>query len=208
MTQNESTTTPTTTVLRITLSTTQPTSKPTASGCSWWRKECLSELMVQGGLIVACAFFLATTLLLTCKVCRLSRRVRKLSRSEGLNSGPAFSGANKGESKSRAGAKETAVLMSYVSQTNLELDSAASEQDAGAAKEDGQKKAEEKKKEGEPPKGEEAPPPAAEAAAGCSTFSEPQEEAAGSESTPAAAAAAAAPSSPCPEGTKEAENQP
>uniref|UniRef100_A0A3Q3A9C5 Oligodendrocyte myelin glycoprotein a n=1 Tax=Kryptolebias marmoratus TaxID=37003 RepID=A0A3Q3A9C5_KRYMA len=96
--------------------------------------------------------------------------------------------------------------MSYVSQTNLELDSAASEQDAGAAKEDGQKKAEEKKKEGEPPKGEEAPPPAAEAAAGCSTFSEPQEEAAGSESTPAAAAAAAAPSSPCPEGTKEAEN--
>lgn len=77
-----------------------------------------------------------------------------LSRSAQLNSNSDFFVAKKVESKSEGEDNEAPVLMSYMTQTNQELDSAATEQDGGNAEEDGQKW--EEKNKGDPPTSEEA----------------------------------------------------
>lgn len=181
---------PTTSLVEQTASLSKPTS---TSSPPLLRMKCYPERMVCGGLIIACTFFLMTTVLLTCKVCRLSRRIRKLSRDFEQNSDFDVSEAKKGKIKSGSEAKETAVLMSDVTQTNQEADGAATEQGGGKAEET---------KEGDAPKSEQSSPPAA--TAGSSTSSEPQEEASTSETTPADAAAAA----PSSKATEEPKNQP
>nr|XP_057933758.1 uncharacterized protein LOC131132281 [Doryrhamphus excisus] len=43
------------------------------------RKECLPLLMLAGGLALVCALLLLSTLMLTCKVCQMSRRINMLA---------------------------------------------------------------------------------------------------------------------------------
>lgn len=187
--EDKQSTKPTPSFVEQTISLSKPTS---TSSQPFVTEKCRLQLMVCGGLIIACTFFLMTTFLLTCKVCRLSRRIRKLSRSFELNSDFDFSEAKRGRSKSGTEAKETAVLLSDVTQTKQEPDGAATEQDGRKSEEE---------KEGDASKSEEASPPAAAAE---SSTSESEEEAAISETTPAAAA----PSAPSSKGSEEPKNQP
>ncbi|XP_013862269.1 uncharacterized protein LOC106516444 [Austrofundulus limnaeus] len=164
-----------------------PTSKPiqTTTTSPWLNlTEYPREIIMFGALIAGCTFFLMTTFLLTCKVCRLSRRIRMLSRSAQLNSNSDFLEAKKDTSKSEGKDEEAAVLMSYATRANQELDSAATEQDGGEAEE----------------KNESGSLTSKEALA---TAVSSQEEPAGSETTPAAAAATSSS-----EGTEEPQNQP
>lgn len=75
------------------------------------------ELMVAGGLILACTILLISTLLLACKVCQLSRRLKMLS---GHSDPVVPTKYGKDNNKSDADAKETAVLMDDLNQTRDE----------------------------------------------------------------------------------------
>lgn len=74
-------------------------------------------LMVAGGLILACTILLISTLLLACKVCQLSRRLKMLC----VHSDPVVpTKYGKDNNKSDADAKETVVLMDDLNQTHDE----------------------------------------------------------------------------------------
>ncbi|KAK9536261.1 hypothetical protein VZT92_006060 [Zoarces viviparus] len=140
----------------------QPTTTSTSTTIDmYYRKECLPVLMVAGGLIVACTILLLSTLLLMCKVCQLSNRVKMLSVNSDLIStseywiGQPIGTAKKSKSAPETEAKETTVLMADVILVQ-EVGNGAAKEEAVKVKEDGQTGEEDKKEVGDTAKSEEA----------------------------------------------------
>lgn len=145
--------------------------------------------------MIACTILLVSTLLLVCKVCQLSRRIKALSSNVDLiSSSEQWEGTGKKDkNKSEAEPKETTVLMTEISQTQEEVGNGTTTEEGGKVNEDGQTE-EDKKEEGDASNSEEASPTPAAAAENSST-SKPQEE----EPTKDVAASAS-------EGTEEAKD--
>lgn len=179
---------PTTT--KTTTSTKTTTNGKTSKTLSEMFKECRPVFFVSGGLIIACAILLISTLFLAWRTCHLSRRLKMLNTNGDLISTSEYwmGTAKKDKSKPETEAKETTVLMSDLSQAQEEMSNGTTKEDEGKVKEDGQKG--EEKEVGDPANGEEA------AAAENSSSSKPQEEADNSQSAKAAAASSS-------EGTEE-----
>ncbi|XP_070838697.1 uncharacterized protein [Chaetodon trifascialis] len=139
--------------------------------------------MVVGGLIIVCTILLLSTLLLACKVCQLSSRIKALSsNTELISSTEYWTGtAKKNKSEPETEPKETSVLMGDISQTQQEMGNGATEE-GGKVNKERQMGEEDKKEVGDTAKSEEA------SAAENSSSSKPQEEAANSQPTDATAA--------------------
>ncbi|XP_008282824.1 uncharacterized protein DDB_G0271670 [Stegastes partitus] len=148
-------------------------------------KECRSALIVSAGLILACVIFLITTLFLACRTCQLSRRLKRLGANADLISNSEYwmGTAKKDKSKSDTEGKETTVLMSDLTQE--EMNNGPTKEDGGKMKEDGQKG--EEKEAGDAANGEEVAAAPATVAENSSS-SKPQEEAANSQPAKDAAA--------------------
>ncbi|XP_029304209.1 uncharacterized protein LOC115019032 [Cottoperca gobio] len=133
----------------------RPTTKPFVM---FYRKEYLSLLMVTGGLIIACAILLFTTLLLIWKVCKLSRRIKMLSSNADLISTSEYwvGTAKRNKSASEKEDKETTVLMSDIIQTQEDIGNGTTKEEGKKVNEGGQKGEENKKEAGDPAKSEEA----------------------------------------------------
>ncbi|XP_018546626.1 uncharacterized protein LOC108893229 [Lates calcarifer] len=189
--------TPATTATTATPATTATTASSLAV---FYRKEWFTVLMVAGGLIIACVILLLCTLMLACKVCQLSRRLKMLSSSADLISGSEYwvGMAKKNKDKSETEAKETSMLMADLNQTKeAETDSTTKEEE-GKVKEDGQTEEENKKEVGAAANSEEASADANknETPVENSSSSKPQDDDADSQPTEAVAA-------PSSEGTGE-----
>lgn len=140
-------------------------------------KECLPVLLLTGGLIICCTILLISTLILTCHVFHLSRRIKALSSSDDdlISNSDYWTGTakrNKGKSE-KPGDIEASVLLGDVSQAQDET--AATREENGTASEDIKEEA-----------GEEASATAAEE----SSSTKPQEETAEGQPTEAEAAPA------------------
>lgn len=81
-------------------------------------KHCFSVLMLTGGLIIACAILLISTLMLAWKVCHLSGHLKALASDDDLiSSADYWTGkAKKDEGKAETEDKEDSVLLSEVNQ--------------------------------------------------------------------------------------------
>ncbi|XP_073335963.1 uncharacterized protein [Pagrus major] len=165
-----------------------------------FKEESLPLLMVTGGLMIVCTILLLSTLLLSCKVCRLSRRIKVLSSNADMISNSEYwMGTAKGDKgKSEEEPKETTVLMADVNQTQEEVGSGATKEEGKKVNVDEQMEEEKKREEGDTAKTEEAST-APVAAAENSSPSELQEEATDSQPDKAAAASTS-------EGTEEAKD--
>lgn len=147
-----------------------------------WR-EYFSIFLVTGGLIIACTILLVSTVLLSWKVCQLSRRIKALSSNVELisNSDYWMGSAKRMKRKSEAGPAESNVLMVDLGEAQWKTDK------EGAAEEEGGMANMDKKKEaGSTTDGGDASTPSADS----SSSSKPQE-------------AEAAPTSEDPEEPKE-----
>ncbi|XP_032390302.1 uncharacterized protein LOC116700938 [Etheostoma spectabile] len=158
-------------------------------------KKCIPELMVSGGLIIACAILLVCIVALTWKVCQLSRHVKMLSSNADLiSTNDYWMGTAKKNKETEA--EETTVLMSDINPTMEEMGNGTTKEEGGKAKEDGQTEQEDKKEVGDTSaKSEDAsatPVTVDEKAAS----SKPQEEPIDAQSTNAVAASSS-------EGTEE-----
>lgn len=181
----------------------QPTTTTTTATTAtphgmFFRKECLPVFMVSGGLIIACAILLVSTLLLAWKVCHLNRRIKALGSNADLISNSEYwmGTAKKNKSKSETEVKETSMLMADVSQTQEEKANGTTKEEGGTVKEDGQVGEEKKKKEeGDTANSEEVSSIPVTVAESSST-SKPQEEATDSPSSETVAASSS-------EGTEE-----
>ncbi|CAB1420514.1 unnamed protein product [Pleuronectes platessa] len=111
---------------------TTTTSTTVAPHWGTYRRECHALYLVSGGLIIVCTVLLVSSLMLTCKVRHLSRRLQALSGDADLISNSEFWMGSARRNKSRSGpeAKETKVLMTDFSQT---------QESDGANKEEGRK---------------------------------------------------------------------
>ncbi|KAM6911676.1 uncharacterized protein PEZ65_015911 [Lycodopsis pacificus] len=180
----------------------QPTTTSTSTTIDmYYRRECLPVFMVAGGLIVACTILLLSTLLLMCKVCQLSNRVKMLSVNGDLISTSEYwiGTAKKSKSAQETEAKETTVLMAGIIQGQEDVGNGAAKEEAVKVKEDGQTGEKDKKEVGDAAKSEEASTTPVTAVENASS-SKPQEGATDSQSVKAGAA----PSSKGTEGPKEA----
>lgn len=140
-------------------------------------KGCLPVLLLTGGLIICCTILLISTLMLTCRVCHLSRRIKALrsSNDDLISNSDYWTGTakrNKGKSE-KPEDKEASVLLGDVSQVQEETD--ATREDNGTASGD---------------KKEEAGEGASATAAEESSSTKPQEEAADGQPTEAEASPA------------------
>ncbi|XP_056252687.1 uncharacterized protein LOC130182106 [Seriola aureovittata] len=138
---------PTTTTTTTTSSTTTTsTSSTRAPNGMFFQKECLTVYMVTGGLIIACSILLASTLLLTWRVCHLNRHLKMLSTDADLISTSQYwmGTARKNKSKSETQAKDTSMLMADFSQTQEDTAGGTTKEEEAKVDEDGQK-GEEKK---------------------------------------------------------------
>ncbi|XP_068585598.1 uncharacterized protein [Cebidichthys violaceus] len=142
----------------------QPTTTSTSTTTTttpidmYYRKECLPVFLVAGGLIIACIILLLSTLLLMCKVCQLSNRVKMLSDNSDLISTSEYwiGTAKKSKSAPETEAKETTVLMADINQAQEDVGNGAAKEEAVKVKEDGQTGEEDKKEVGNTAKSEEA----------------------------------------------------
>ncbi|XP_037603566.1 uncharacterized protein LOC119475178 [Sebastes umbrosus] len=166
----------------------QPTTTTTTSSTTpiavFYKKECLPVYMVAGGLIIACAILLLSTLFLMCKVCQLSKRVKMLSDNADLISTSEYwmGTAKRNKSASETEVKETTVLMADIAQTQEEMGNGTTKEEGG--NKDGPTG--EEKEVGDAAKSEEASNVTV-----AENASKPQEEAADSQSTKAVAASTA-----------------
>lgn len=105
-------------------------------------------LIVAGGLIIACTILLMSTLLLTCKVCRLSRHIKFLSANTDMISTTEYwmGTAKKDRNTSATEAKETTVLMSDITPTQEDASNGTAKE-AGVKENEGGQMGEEDKKE-------------------------------------------------------------
>ncbi|XP_036974399.1 uncharacterized protein LOC119030713 [Acanthopagrus latus] len=183
-------------------STPQPGPKHNTFIDTFFKGECLSLLMVTSGLFVGCTLLLLATLLLACKVCRLSRRIKVLSSDSDIisSSENGMGTAKKDKSKPEEEPRETTVLMADVNQTQEEVGNGAAKEGGEKVNADEQTEEEEKRmeEEGDAAKTEEASA-APVAAAENSSPPKQQEEATDSQPDDAAAASAS-------EGTEEAKD--
>lgn len=140
-------------------------------------KECLPVLFLTMALIICCTILLISTLMLTCHVCHLSRRIKALSSSDDdlISNSDYWTGTakrNKGKSE-KPEDKEASVLLADVSQAQDET--AATREENGTASGD---------------KKEEAGEGASATAAEESSSTKPQEETSDGQPTEAEAAPA------------------
>lgn len=165
-----------------------PGPQPTTPNGMFYSKECLPVFMVTGGLIIACAILLVSTLMLAWKVCQLSRHIKALSSNADLISNTEYwiGTAKMNKSKSETEPRETCVLMADLGQSQEETGNGATKEEGGTVNGDN------KKEEGDAANSEEASSTPAEN----SSSSKPQEEATNSQPTKAVAA-------PTSEGTEE-----
>ncbi|XP_022601726.1 uncharacterized protein LOC111222313 [Seriola dumerili] len=135
-----------TTTTTTSFTTTTSTSSIRAPNGMFFQKECLTVYMVTGGLIIACSILLASTLLLTWRVCQLNRHLKMLSTDADLISTSQYwmGTARKTKSKSETQAKETSMLMADFSQTQEDMADGTTKDEEAKVDEDGQK-GEEKK---------------------------------------------------------------
>ncbi|KAM9728250.1 uncharacterized protein ACNS7B_016256 [Menidia menidia] len=140
-------------------------------------------VLVCCGLIVACTLLLISTIALLCKVCRLRRRLKL---TDGDGDPVSCAEYRVGKNGPGTDSKETAVLMTEMSQTNQEGSN-------GTAVEDGGMEDREEREVGDPPNSEEASNPAADG--GNPSPSNPEQE----EPPPAAVASS-------PEGPEESKD--
>ncbi|XP_028277568.1 uncharacterized protein LOC114446263 [Parambassis ranga] len=169
------------------------------------RKDWLTVLMVTGGLIIACAILLTSTLLLTWKVCHLNRRIKALSSNDNLISSSGYWTGTEKKNKSKTKkeeeeaeeVKETTVLMSDLNPTQEEPNN-------GTIKDEGEKvkKEGEEKEVGDTAKKEEASGDLAGTAMENSSTSKPQEEVSNSQSATTVAASSSS------KGTEEPKDAP
>ncbi|KAM9847189.1 uncharacterized protein ACBR49_010432 [Aulostomus maculatus] len=112
--------------------------------------ECAPALMVAGCLIIACIILLFSTLYLTCKVCQLSRRIKKLGdNSDLIINWPRTTKRKTSKTETEAN-HETNVLMTDISQTREDLgDSTTKEDEEEKENNHGQEGEEEKKRKDE-----------------------------------------------------------
>lgn len=164
--------------------TTTTTTSSTTPIAVFYKKECLPVYMVAGGLIIACAILLLSTLFLMCKVCQLSKRVKMLSDNADLISTSEYwmGTAKRNKSASETEVKETTVLMADIAQTQEEMGNGTTKEEGG--NKDGPTG--EEKEVGDAAKSEEA-----STITVAENASKPQEEAADSQSTKAVAASTA-----------------
>ncbi|XP_041808873.1 uncharacterized protein LOC121617723 [Chelmon rostratus] len=136
-----------------------PGGQPFMPNNMFYRKDCLPVLMVAGGLIIVCTILLLSTLLLACRVCQLSGRIKALSSNPDLISTSQYwvGTAKKNKNKPDTEPKETSVLIADVSQTRQE--NGATEEEEGKVNEEGQTGEEDKKEVGDTGKSEEASAP-------------------------------------------------
>ncbi|TKS83522.1 Oligodendrocyte-myelin glycoprotein [Collichthys lucidus] len=160
-------------------SPTTPSVTQTTALHNLFDRKCLPLVMVSGGLMVVCTILLVSTLLLACKVCHLTRRIKDLSSNSDLISNSEYwmGTDKKGKSKSEAEPKETTVMMADINETPAETGNGTKEE-GGKVTEGGQM-GEENKGDAE----EASTKPAADADK--SSPSKPQEEATGSPTTKA-----------------------
>lgn len=162
---------------------TSPGTNPgiSATTCLFNMKECPLVFFLIGGLIICCTILLISTLMLTCHVCHLSRRIKALSSSDDddlISNSDYWTGTakrNKGKSE-KPEDKEASVLLGDISQAQDETDGTREEN--GTTSED---------------KKEEAGEGASATAAEESSSTKPQEE--GADGQPTEAEAEATPAS-------------
>ncbi|CAJ1064264.1 uncharacterized protein LOC117812578 [Xyrichtys novacula] len=172
-----STRSPTTVSKSHSTSSSDGSTLPNSSSGLFFNEECLLVYMVAGGLILVCFILLLSTLLLACRVCRLSRRVKELSSNEDLVSTVEYRMGTdkKNKSKPENEPEETAVLMSDLSHTKEEMGNGNTKEEGEKEVKDGQTGDESKTEGGEANKNEEAAASPATAAES-STPSKGQEE--------------------------------
>lgn len=132
-------------------------------------KHCLPVLMVSGGLIIACAILLISTLILAWKVCHLSGRLKALASNDDLISSSDFWTGTSKRAKGKAEDKEDSVLLCELDQKQGETVDVKEESVVA----NGDKKMEEEEKEKEKEAGEAKQAVAAEQ----SSSTKPQEDA-------------------------------
>ncbi|XP_026226057.1 uncharacterized protein LOC113169113 [Anabas testudineus] len=149
-------------------------------------EECFLCFSVAGGLIVACAVLLISTLTLACKVCQLSRRLRRLSINSDLisNSEYKIGTAEKDKDKCEQEVKETSMLMSDMGQAQEDMGNGTAKEEAGKANEEEQTGEENKKEVEGTATDEEAP---TVTAAEAPSTSQPQEDTTNSQPSAVAA---------------------
>ncbi|XP_071395734.1 serine-rich adhesin for platelets-like [Centroberyx affinis] len=109
---------------------------PKTTDCMFDRRFGLILLMVAGGLIILCTILLVSTVVLTWKVCHMSRHIH--SDADLISNSEYWMGtAQRNGKKSETEAKETAVLMSHFSQTQEEMSASAAKDEGGEGNKDG-----------------------------------------------------------------------
>ncbi|KAL6099030.1 uncharacterized protein ACO6RY_18034 [Pungitius sinensis] len=183
---------------QTTIASTTPTT-PTTPLLSIYSKQCRPVVIVAGGLIIACAILLISTLLLVCKVCQLSIQVKMLSDNADLISTTEYwmGTAKKRKSVSETEAKETTVLMVDIVQTEEDVGEGATKGEGGKENKDGQREEEKEEVKEEVAKTEPSAEP--ETAAEDASSSKSPEEATDLQSVKTGAA----PTSGCNEEPKE-----
>ncbi|RVE63624.1 hypothetical protein OJAV_G00138190 [Oryzias javanicus] len=155
-------------------STTTPATNTNNFLSALLQEHCLQVFFVCAGLIAACTILLVSVLILACKVCHLSKKLKTL-RINGELAGDSGCFVSLSENTNYKAEAETK-LLTNTSQEKLEMSNSATVEEGGIAnKEDGEPTATEKC--------DEAPPPSSEE----DTSLKPQEEVTTSEPPSAAA---------------------
>lgn len=101
-----------------------------------YKKECMREFMVAGGLIIACMILLISIMALTCKVLRLNRTIKALGCHPDSSDNSEYSKGTtkKSQSKSETESGESKMLMVDLNQTQEAIE--ATKEEGGRATED------------------------------------------------------------------------
>ncbi|XP_077360980.1 uncharacterized protein LOC144006147 [Festucalex cinctus] len=112
-----------------------PSSTASPVGVSDTSNKCIALVMLTGGLILVCFVLLLSTLMLTCKVCQMSKRIGMLA------SEPAKRTESDGKYKSNSEteAKENSMLLTDLSQTQEQVDHRGPEEESVKVRENGEK---------------------------------------------------------------------
>lgn len=145
-----------------------------------FKAECRRVALAAGGLILACAILLISTLTLACKVCRLSRRLKMLNSSfdpisSSDNCAVTAQSCTAKKDSDPAEAGETIVLMSDMGRTQGDVANGATKDEEGGQVEEEEPTAENKKEEGGASAGESKKETPAAVAEG-SPASQPQQD--------------------------------
>lgn len=148
----------TTATTTATTTTTTPTSAPRSNNILLFKSECFPVIMVAGGLILACTILFISTLILSWKVCQLSRHLKMLNSNTDLisNSENWMVTAKTDKNRSEPEAKETSMLMADINQTQEDIGNGTTKEEGGKVNEDEQIAEGNKKEVGDTANSEEA----------------------------------------------------